>query len=928
MNRRELTFVLRFTSTARQGLRATQRSIRALGAAAQRAAARGLRMLQRSLDMIAKRALLMGRALTNAGRRMREIGSVISLGLTAPIAAMGIGILKVAGSFEQSLNRVMAITDATGEQFAALKAKAADLGATTAFTATAAAEGLVFLAKTGFSVKEMLDAIGPSLDLAAAAGIDLAASANIVTNILKGFRQDVEQLPMAVDILAKAFVSANVDILQLSASFKLVGPVAASAGQDFAETATILGALGDAGLQASIAGTSLRRIIINLQKDEAKRKSILRALNVELRDEHGNIRSLIDVFKDLKAAGISDIQIIDLFGARAKAAADIILDRTGPAMEELAAKIRDAGGTADRLQKVQLKGLFGAFRKLKSAVEAVGIEVGDAGLLGTVTRFIDRTTDWVRSLRGARAELVNNIVIIGGIVAAIGPVLVMMGLMSFAVGQLVTAFGGLVKGIKIAVKWLRTLTLASLLNPWLLLAVAIGAVTALLIKYKDTMVTIGGEQATVMDFVLGTWDLIVEKVSAAVDWINEALNTLFNEVGKIFEGMGIEWGEFTGGFMDKMKFIANAGIKLWLIQWAAVKAVFRSITTVIKNFKKMITDVFTGVGDVIKAAFTLDAEGIKKGLEKLLLVDLHETLVDGVKQTMDEVTEILKSDPLGDLIGDIGERGRRRFVERMAAAGKEGRDALTKPPSAPPTEEDGDDPTPKVQPGFMDDFLEGAKLGFKEWTDMAGDAATQGKEFFNTFADGASEAILDFVETGKFSFKDLFNSLIRELNKIALNRIWMGLIQGVQKGFAGAGEGGGFGGFLKGFGGGFAGGFGGSTSVPATTAAKGGISDELSRNIRVPAAVFAAARQYAAGGMPGGVIPTLLHPREAVVPLSGGRSIPVEMRPGSKGGEERPVSINVRMIVQTPDPNTFRQNSGQMAAELMRELRGRFARDA
>lgn len=929
MNRRELTFFLRFSSNARQGLRATQRSIHSLGAAAQRAAVRGLKVLQRSLDAVAKRALLMGRALTNAGRRMREVGSVISLGLTAPLVAMGAGILKVAGSFEQSMNRVQAISEATAEQFVKLRKKAAELGATTAFTATDAAEGLVFLAKTGFSVKEMLDAIGPSLDLAAAGNISLAEAANIVTNVLKGFRQEVEQLPKAVDILSKAFVSSNVDILQLSQSFKLVGPVAASAGQDFAETATVLGALGDASIQASLAGTSLRRILINLQKDEAKRKSILRSLNVELRDEHGNIRGLIDIFADLKKAGISNIQTIDLFGARAKAAADVLLDRSGPAMAELANKIRHAGGTAERLQKVQLKGLFGAFRKLKSAVESVGIAVGDAGLLGTVTRFIDKVTDWIRSLRDARAEMINNIVIIGGIAAAIGPVLIMMGLASFAVGQLTVAFAGLVKGIGLAVKALRGLTLASLVNPWTALAVALGVAIALLIKYRDAMVTVGGEQATVMDFVLGTWDLFAAKVGEVTTAANKAFNDFFNEVGSIFGDLDVEIGGFTSSFLDKMRIIGNTGIKIWKVQLVFATRVFKTLWGIIANFKDNVVKAFTGLGNLIKAAFTLDYKEMLVQAKKIAAATPLGQIAEGLKEGMEEIRQVMKSDPLGDLIGDIGEAGRRRFVERMAKAGKEGAEALAtggKPPAAGEEEEDGADPTPK--PGFMDDFLAGAQAGFKEWTQMAGDAATQGKEFFNTFADGATDALLDFVETGKFSFKDLFNDLIRQLNKIALNRIWMGLIQGAQGGFAGAKEGGGIGGFFSGFGSGFAGGFGGSTSVPATTAAKGGISDELSRNIRVPAALFATARRYAQGGVPGGAIPTLLHPREAVVPLSGGRSIPVEMRPGSKGGEERPVSISVRMIVQTPDPGTFRKNQGQMAAELMRNLRGHFAQDA
>ncbi|KKL45232.1 hypothetical protein LCGC14_2357780, partial [marine sediment metagenome] len=177
------------------------------------------------------------RATTEANRglrgmvgRLRGIQS-LALGVGAAFLAwkavsIFTNMIKAAGEFQRSMNRVRALTGAVGKNFDKLRRQAADLGRTTQFTATQAAEGMAFLAQAGFEVNEIYGAMPDTLNLAAAAQIDLATAADIVSNVMAGFGIQSTELGGAVDVLTKAFVSANTDLQQLGNAMKLGGPVA------------------------------------------------------------------------------------------------------------------------------------------------------------------------------------------------------------------------------------------------------------------------------------------------------------------------------------------------------------------------------------------------------------------------------------------------------------------------------------------------------------------------------------------------------------------------------------------------------------------------------------------------------------------------------------------------------------------------------
>jgi TP901 family phage tail tape measure protein len=374
--------------------------------------------------------------LQKLGRSFTRTGRTLSLALTAPLVGAGIAIVKVAGDFERSTNRVRALTGATGEAFERLRKQAIDLGSSTQFSAVQAAEAQAFLAQAGFETDQIFRALPSTLDLAGAAQLDLGRSADIVSNILTGLQLPVEELPHAVDVLAKAFISANTDLEMLGQGFKFVGPVASGFGVSLEETAAALGQLSNAGIQASSAGTGLRRIITTLAREQDK-------LGISTTDATGKLRPLADILEDIEARGLDAAEIMRIFGDRGGPALVALLGQGSGALRELTAELETAAGTAERIQEVQLTGLQAEITQLKSAAEGLAIAFGDSGLLGAATGIVSKLTDMVRGFTNLEPPVQRAILVVGGLTAAIGPLLIVIGRLIQAIPLITAALGAL-----------------------------------------------------------------------------------------------------------------------------------------------------------------------------------------------------------------------------------------------------------------------------------------------------------------------------------------------------------------------------------------------------------------------------------------------------------------------------------------------------
>ena len=668
VNEKDLTFVLRFRNEAARQMKALSGNFGKIAVSVTKAAAK-LDKIGRALKKVGTQLQAAGKKAEAFGRRIGEIGATFTTRLTAPLAAAGAGIIATAGSFEQSLNRVQGVTNATAEEFDLLKNAASELGATTAFTATDAAEALFFLGKTGLNTTESLAALPEVLNLAAASGLDLSSAADIVTNVTKGFGQSLDQLPKSIDVLATAFTSANVDIQGLGQSFRKAGPVFAANNQTFSDTAAILGVLGDSGIQASEAGTAARIAFQSLQADSVKTNGVLAKLGVTIRDAEGNFKPLIEIVGELGQAGLDSEQRLKLFGRRGDAIAAILLQKGAPALRQFSDELDATSGTAKRLADVQLKGLFGAFRILKSSVEAVAIEIGDSGLLKQVTELVSGLAEWVRGLRGASATTLKFAVAIGIALASIGPILVSLGFATLGIGALTNAMGGLINvsgklftslaklpGVLTTVAAsVKTVTVALLTNPFGLLAVGVAAAVAAFIIFKDEIIEVGGQTQTVTDFIIGAWETVKERVAPLFNLISDAALSAYNvlssltasvvnAVGSLWDGFGAFVGTQFTSILDVAKFAGNNIIKVWQLAALGIQTSFKIISIVAEN-------VFDGIRtrvEALKAPFEVLTQGLVRvgtsiveafGVVRTFVVDTFTGLGEAIGRFFGETVD-------------------------------------------------------------------------------------------------------------------------------------------------------------------------------------------------------------------------------------------------------------------------------------------------
>ena len=367
---------------------------------------RGVQRSGESLRRLQRRVSALRREIREYNRVARSMVRVVSL-----FAVAGIGLaIRSFAEFGQTMATVRGVAGATEDQFASLRQQALDLGRTTRFSATQAAEGQLFLARASFGVNEILAALPATLRLAQSSMVDVGQAADIVSNILTAFGGTANETDRFVDVLTKATTSANTDLVQLADAMKLVAPVARSLNVDVETTAAAIGVLSDAGLQATLAGTGLRKVMFDLQAATPRTTGILQDLGLTVDQVSIQQNGLIAVLERLAEAGVTATQTIEIFGARG-APAFLNLTRQIPKLRELTETLRGSAGTAEELARVMDDTLVGSFKRVVSAAEGLGIAFIETSGGGAALRdFLDSAADLLNTFTDNIAVNVERVI--------------------------------------------------------------------------------------------------------------------------------------------------------------------------------------------------------------------------------------------------------------------------------------------------------------------------------------------------------------------------------------------------------------------------------------------------------------------------------------------------------------------------------------
>ncbi|KJR67771.1 phage tail tape measure protein [Bacillus velezensis] len=387
----------------------------------------------------------MGRSSANLSKQMGLIQKA-SLAVGGAVVA-GIGVsVKKAADFEEAMSRVKAISGATGQDFEDLKNIAAKMGAETKYTAVEAAEGLQYLAMAGFSVKAQVGSLPAVLNLAAASGEGLGRSADIVSNIMTGFGIKAEDSGHAVDVLVKAMTTANTDLPQLGDAMKFVAPVAHSLGYSIEDTATAVAKMSDAGIQGSMAGTALRASLLHLTNPVGQSAKAMKKYGIEVKDAHGNLKPIPELVGHIskKFEGMTSAQktaaAAQLVGVEAASGFVTLLGVGEKGLRNYSKTLKEAGGTADKVAKTQMDNLKGSFEQFTSALDGLGIAIGNE-FLPTFRKIVDTGTKVVEFLSELNPGIITTGLEMAGAAAAVALVASSMMKLGIAVRGLFVAMG-------------------------------------------------------------------------------------------------------------------------------------------------------------------------------------------------------------------------------------------------------------------------------------------------------------------------------------------------------------------------------------------------------------------------------------------------------------------------------------------------------
>jgi TP901 family phage tail tape measure protein len=583
-----------------------------------------------------------GTSLKGVGKSFAGIG----VGLTTPFVLAS----KQLESFESKMARVRAITNASDADFAKLGDKAKQLGLDTVFSASDAAEAMGNFAQAGFSVNEIMLAVGPTLDLAAAAQLDVATSADIASKIMRGMGISAGNLSGVVDVLAKAATTSNTNIEQLGDAFKFVGPVARTAGIGLEEITAAIQLLSNAGIQGEMAGTTLRGMILSLASPSEEAKKTLKGLGIQTQDSQGNFRSLVDIIGqfDRALAGVGTGKRLEVLGKvfsdrQAAGAAELISQGPGK-LGEATSKLGGSSGTASRIAKTQLDTLHGAIKLFESSVEGLAIVVAEA-LLPTLREWGAQLVDLTNTI--ALLAKNNKGFVLGVAKAALAIAGFGAGLLAagFAVRALSFTFGAIAATIKTVAAVIGVVNAA-----FRLLAITINLASAATAAFGVLSTVIGAILSpvgllTVGLIALSVWLVKTGKSGEVLGWLGQRFAELQSDATAAFGGiadalkagdiqlaaeilwgtlklewlkgtnfLSAAWSEWSNAFVDVAE---GAGLAAWgamVDLWANIQKLW---ATAISNLSgswgsliEMIVKSLGGLAPILARVFGIDIKGL------------------------------------------------------------------------------------------------------------------------------------------------------------------------------------------------------------------------------------------------------------------------------------------------------------------------------
>ena len=564
-------------------------------------------------------------ALGSIGAAAETAGRALTMHITGKLLDVGQAALQVGMDFDASMSNVyglMSSLNLSQAQMDALRDTAREMGATTKFSASEAADAMGYMALAGWDDAQVIAGIPGVLNLAAAANMDLAKASDIVTDTMTPFGMAAERAGEAADVFAYAQANSNTTVEALGEAMKYAAPTADAFGMTLQDTAAAMGVLANAGIKGSQGGTTLNAMLRDM-KNNAKNGAIaIGKTKVALTNADGSYRSYAAIIRDIDKATSSmtasqrDAALGAIFGDESLKGILATLKQGPDALDAMTEGMYACGGAAEDMAATMGDNLKGDLAILESGAQDMAIALSD-WLMPAARGVVQGITDMIGRFNALDDGTKNTIFRIGAMAAAAGPLLLNGG---------------------------KVLTLLSGVNP---LVVGLGAAAALAYTHSDAlqgMVAKLGDGVTAFGAALESGagftaafsagltaafgEEAAGKVLGAIEGIKTAISTVGDVLTTVTDAVGTFFGSLFDGEGLKQSW-DNAAAVISGYDWAALG------TSILSG----VTGALDAAGEWLKNIFTAGLTAAK-GVNWF---ELGTSIHDGIQTILDTAGGWLKS---------------------------------------------------------------------------------------------------------------------------------------------------------------------------------------------------------------------------------------------------------------------------------------------
>lgn len=356
-----------------------------------------------------------GNAEPRMTKALKKIGAaVVAAFAVDKIKDFGKACISAGMDFDSQMSTVAAISGATGEEFEILRAKAQEMGATTAFSATESAQAMEYMAMAGWKTTDITNGLAGVMNLAAASGEDLATTSDIVTDAMTAFGMSADQSTYFADVLAQTATNANTNVGMMGETFKYVAPLAGAMGYNIEDMSAAIGLMANAGIKGSQSGTSLRNIITNLASPTDTVAGAMDDLGISLTDSDGKTKSFGETLSDLRIsfADLDEVQKTQyasaIAGKEGMSGLLALINSSDEDFDKLTDSIKNCTGASEKMAEIRLDNLEGDVTLFKSALEGAQIAITDK-LTPVLRNLVEKATDWLPKIQKSIIAVIDKL---------------------------------------------------------------------------------------------------------------------------------------------------------------------------------------------------------------------------------------------------------------------------------------------------------------------------------------------------------------------------------------------------------------------------------------------------------------------------------------------------------------------------------------